>query len=86
MQGDQLEITQFVLRNAIIKAITEQVPYLVLFEDKGMGSLVITKVEDLPKVLKLNPTLEYTHLCTVDADGTVTEPLPNEPKLKHQQK
>ena len=57
MQGDQLEITQFVLRNAIIKAITEQAPYLVLFEDKGMGSLVITKVEDLPKVLKLNPTL-----------------------------
>lgn len=59
------------IRQGISKAIMEQSPYIILFEDKGPGAACLCKVSDINEVLSYNRDKEFAILCTINIEGEV---------------
>lgn len=59
------------IRQGITKAIMDQSPYIILFEDNGPGAACLCKVSDIQEVLSYNPDKEFAILCTITIEGEV---------------
>jgi len=82
MNEIDLEGLRALMRQAVAKAIENQVAYIILYLDNGLGSAGLCKVSDLKEVLADNPTKEFVILCTVNANGDI-QPSTGDERLKH---
>jgi hypothetical protein len=82
MDAQDKEALQTLMRSGVAKAIMDQAPYIILYQDSGKYAACLCKVSDIKEVLSYNPDTEFAILCTIKADGEIEVASGND-RIKH---